>query len=262
MKPTEHAVCMRAIEPCRPWIRSGCGSRSRILDCSVDGPRGAKLGASCVADVVGDAGREPPRPCPVVMVSRCRFVGSSESARTFEKLGQGRVVEYHILHACATSSCVIVWGRRIRASAGRACSLWRAGDCGRSVAGRGGEKSRPAVVRFEARAHAHVKVKGRAHGGSKPRGDEVRSCSHVIGGSRRAFTPSGSLCHQPLASVQRLTSALRIPAAIPSVYLRARYIRLQMPPAPEPLAEPLVALRHWLGGLGRTCSLITSFFRP
>jgi hypothetical protein len=40
---TEQAVWMRAMEPWRAWMRSGCGSRSLILDCSVDGPRGAKL---------------------------------------------------------------------------------------------------------------------------------------------------------------------------------------------------------------------------
>jgi hypothetical protein len=51
---------MRAMEPWRAWMRSGCGSLSRIRDCSVEGPRGAKLlsgKADCEGDgdVFGDA---------------------------------------------------------------------------------------------------------------------------------------------------------------------------------------------------------------
>lgn len=60
---TEHTLWMRAMEPLRSWMRSGGGRRSRILDCSVDGPRGAKLWASAVA--AGDGGGESaPVPWP------------------------------------------------------------------------------------------------------------------------------------------------------------------------------------------------------
>jgi hypothetical protein len=71
---TEHAVCMRAMEPWRSCIRSGWGSLSRIRLCSVDGPRGAKLGLSREADAVGDDGRESPLPAPSLVVSLGRCV--------------------------------------------------------------------------------------------------------------------------------------------------------------------------------------------
>jgi hypothetical protein len=62
---TEHAVWMRAMEPWRSWIRSGLGSLSRIRVCSVEGPRGAKLGEVGEVEVVGDDGRDWPLPSPV-----------------------------------------------------------------------------------------------------------------------------------------------------------------------------------------------------
>lgn len=71
---TEHAVCMRAMEPWRSCIRRGLGSLSLIRLCSVEGPRGAKLELSCEVDVVGDAGRESPLPAPGLLVSSGRCV--------------------------------------------------------------------------------------------------------------------------------------------------------------------------------------------
>ena len=56
---------MRAMEPCRSWIRRGLGSLSLIRECSVEGPRGAKLWASDVGESAGEAGREEsPLPSP------------------------------------------------------------------------------------------------------------------------------------------------------------------------------------------------------
>jgi hypothetical protein len=60
---------MRAMEPWRAWIRSGCGSLSLILDCSVEGPRGAKPGVSAKVDAAGEGGRESPLPSPSIAVS-------------------------------------------------------------------------------------------------------------------------------------------------------------------------------------------------
>lgn len=66
---------MRAIDPWRStFTRSGCGSLSRIRDCSVEGPRGAKpVAAAAAADrdgelVVGDGGVEP-WPWPTMTVN-------------------------------------------------------------------------------------------------------------------------------------------------------------------------------------------------
>jgi hypothetical protein len=66
---TEHAVCMRAMEPFRACIRSGCGSLSLILVCSVEGPRGAKPWESRKVDAAGEGGRESPLPWPNIAVS-------------------------------------------------------------------------------------------------------------------------------------------------------------------------------------------------
>ena len=62
---TEQTLWMRAKDPWRSaFTRSGCGSLSRIRDCSVEGPRGAKpvaLAASRSGElvVVGDGGVDP-----------------------------------------------------------------------------------------------------------------------------------------------------------------------------------------------------------
>ena len=64
---TEQAVWMRAMEPWRACIRSGWGSLSLILDCSVEGPRGAKA-CDCESGKVaagGEDGRDSPLPWPV-----------------------------------------------------------------------------------------------------------------------------------------------------------------------------------------------------
>lgn len=59
---------MRATEPWRlARMRSGRGSLSRILDCSVEGPRGAKL-FSGDDDMTGDGGADP-LPSPGMVVS-------------------------------------------------------------------------------------------------------------------------------------------------------------------------------------------------
>jgi hypothetical protein len=55
-------------------MRSGCGSLSRILDWSVDGPRGAKLGEVGEVDRLGDAGRDAPLPSPDVLVSHQQLI--------------------------------------------------------------------------------------------------------------------------------------------------------------------------------------------
>jgi hypothetical protein len=66
---------MRAMEPCRSWMRSGLGSLSRILDWSVEGPRGAKLVGEVGEDeAVGDDGRDGPLPSPGTLVSFHCFV--------------------------------------------------------------------------------------------------------------------------------------------------------------------------------------------
>lgn len=64
---------MRAIDPWRSTFTcSGCGSLSRIRDCSVEGPRGAKpVAAAADRDgelVVGDGGVEP-WPWPTMTVN-------------------------------------------------------------------------------------------------------------------------------------------------------------------------------------------------
>lgn len=84
----------------------GSGSLLRILDCSVEGPRGAKLNTSGEVDAVGDDGRDGPLPSPGASVSsRCMAMIVGARACTFQKLGQRRIVEYHVLHAGATSWC-------------------------------------------------------------------------------------------------------------------------------------------------------------
>lgn len=68
---TEHARWMRATEPWRfARMRRGWGSRSLILDCSIEGPRGANPRPSEQVDVAGDGGAErPPFPWPGQTVS-------------------------------------------------------------------------------------------------------------------------------------------------------------------------------------------------
>jgi hypothetical protein len=97
---------MRATEPWRfARMRRGWGSRSLILDCSIEGPRGAKPRPSEQVDVVGDGGAErPPFPWPSRTVSISALVAGGCSAvqcgaaRTLEKLGQRRVFMYDALH--------------------------------------------------------------------------------------------------------------------------------------------------------------------
>lgn len=62
---------MRATEPWRcARMRRGCGRRSRILDCSVEGPRGAKSWTSEAVDTAGEGGAEsPPFPSPSRAIS-------------------------------------------------------------------------------------------------------------------------------------------------------------------------------------------------
>ena len=73
---TEHAVCMRAMEPCRVCMRSGWGRRSLILDCSVDGPRGAKPWepASAEAEEWGESLSSPALPWPSAAISGWRCI--------------------------------------------------------------------------------------------------------------------------------------------------------------------------------------------
>jgi hypothetical protein len=97
---------MRAMDPLRSCMRSGLGSLSRILVCSVEGPRGAKLAVSRGLDAVGDAGRESPLPSPYRVVSTPRFVIRDRRSPTFQKLRQRRILQYYVLHGCATASCV------------------------------------------------------------------------------------------------------------------------------------------------------------
>jgi hypothetical protein len=52
---------------------------SRILDCSVEGPRGAKLGEVGEVDAVGDDGRDAPLPSPGESVSFRRLVNTHSS---------------------------------------------------------------------------------------------------------------------------------------------------------------------------------------
>jgi hypothetical protein len=103
---TEHAVCMRAMEPLRACIRSGWGSLSLIRDCSVDGPRGAKpwvsgkAGADVHAevDVTGEEGRDSPLPSPSIAVSAGRRIVKTAVMHAFKVLCKRRVVEDNILH--------------------------------------------------------------------------------------------------------------------------------------------------------------------
>lgn len=74
---------MRAIEPWRSWIRNGWGSLSRIRVCSVEGPRGAKLGEPGAVEGVGDDGRDDALPSPGVFISPARFVRTLRNAPTF-----------------------------------------------------------------------------------------------------------------------------------------------------------------------------------
>jgi hypothetical protein len=66
-------------------------------------------------EAVGDAGRELPLPLPCGVVSTPRFVIYHRGSHTFQKLRQRRILEYHVLHGCATASCVaevvgpVVW---------------------------------------------------------------------------------------------------------------------------------------------------------
>lgn len=55
-------------------MRSGWGSLSRIRVCSVEGPRGAKLGEPGEVDRAGDGGRDDPLPSPCVLISPARLV--------------------------------------------------------------------------------------------------------------------------------------------------------------------------------------------
>jgi hypothetical protein len=73
---------MRATEPWRfARMRRGWGSRSLILDCSIEGPRGAKPRPSEQVDVVGDGGAErPPFPWPSRTVSISALVAGGCSA--------------------------------------------------------------------------------------------------------------------------------------------------------------------------------------
>jgi hypothetical protein len=61
---------------------SGCacpGWSHRILDCSVEGPCGAKLGEAGEVDAVGEDGRDAPLPSPEVCVSFRRLVTTHSS---------------------------------------------------------------------------------------------------------------------------------------------------------------------------------------
>jgi hypothetical protein len=83
----------------------------------VEGPRGAKLDESGEVDAVGDDGRDAPLPSPGASVNLRRLVITHRRTYTFQKLGQRRIVEYHVLHVGATSSCgfgglsVVLFGR-------------------------------------------------------------------------------------------------------------------------------------------------------
>jgi hypothetical protein len=111
----------------------GSGSLLRILDCSVEGPRGAKLNISGEADAVGDDGRDGPLPSPDASVSsRCMAMIVRARACTFQKLGQRRIVEYHVLHVGATSSCEFDGTSSVRFGAS---FLLLVGICGRIQVG-------------------------------------------------------------------------------------------------------------------------------
>ena len=76
---TEHARWMRATEPWRfARMRRGWGNRSLILDCSSEGPRGAKPRPSEQVDVAGDGGAErPPFPWPSQAVSNSALMAGA-----------------------------------------------------------------------------------------------------------------------------------------------------------------------------------------
>jgi hypothetical protein len=76
---------MRATEPWRfARMRRGWGSRSLILDCSIEGPRGAKPRPSEQVDVAGDGGAErPPFPWPSRAVSISALVAGWCSAMRY-----------------------------------------------------------------------------------------------------------------------------------------------------------------------------------
>jgi hypothetical protein len=75
---------------------------SLILDCSVDGPRGAKPWESGKADsevdICGEDGRESPLPSPGIGVSARRRIVKTMVMHAFKKLCKRRVVVYNILH--------------------------------------------------------------------------------------------------------------------------------------------------------------------
>jgi hypothetical protein len=89
------------MEPLRDVCRlRGCGSLSRILSCSVDSPRGAKLvgcGEDDVVDEAGDGGKLP-LPAPGIASVSCRFIVACEGALTLQIFRQGRVLEDNVLH--------------------------------------------------------------------------------------------------------------------------------------------------------------------
>jgi hypothetical protein len=111
MVRTEHAVWMRAMEPCRVCIRSGCGSLSRILDCSVEGPRGAKPCVSGKVDATGEGGRESPLPSPSTAVSARRrmCIKKKKTEHALEEVCEWRVFEYNVLHRVTTACCTARW---------------------------------------------------------------------------------------------------------------------------------------------------------
>lgn len=80
---TEQAWWICTTEPGRPTrTRSGRGSLSRMRDCSVDGPRGAKLWMSEAGGVcgwVGDAGVLP-RPLPGTVVNQRQYMADGLGA--------------------------------------------------------------------------------------------------------------------------------------------------------------------------------------
>jgi len=79
---------------------NGFGSLSRILDCSVDNPRGAKLWGgdeAVVGDRAGDGGKLP-LPAPGMASVGDGFISMLDEAHTLQIFRQGRVVEDNVLH--------------------------------------------------------------------------------------------------------------------------------------------------------------------
>lgn len=128
---------------------------SRILDCSVEGPRGAKPGEGGRVDAVGDGGRDAPLPSPGVSVSFRRLV-RTQSSMCACLVGTRPAANRRVSRSPCQRYLIV----RLRASPLRVPSLRLAGVTGDESVGSVAVKH-GAGVKPAANVKVKVSVKGR-----------------------------------------------------------------------------------------------------